>query len=293
MKIDIPYKKPFDYAGLFYSYKRHQVGILEKYLDGKITRILKLGDHIGEVTIENDEERGVLVVETDFLNPVDHETIIALVHDAFDLGRDPHEIAQSLGLSEKMRALIQEFPGIRVPSGWHPFEISIHIILSQLVSVDRSRQLLRDLIEIAGRDSGKTMDGQRIKLFPTPADILEADLTPLKTTRIRKATLKAFSAEIDSGRISLEKNQDIDEFAKSLMAIHGIGKWTVECLIQRVLRHPDSFPSTDLIIAKALKEHSPQSIERMKPWRSYAAMLLWRKHGSLLKSELKPGKLDL
>jgi 3-methyladenine DNA glycosylase/8-oxoguanine DNA glycosylase len=32
---------------------------------------------------------------------------------------------------------------------------------------------------------------------------------------------------------------------------------------------------------RALEEHSHRTIERMKPWRSYAAMLFWRKAGAV------------
>ena len=62
-----------------------------------------------------------------------------------------------------------------------------NVILGQVVSIERGRTLVADLIEIAGKDSGIVVNGV-VKLFPTPVEIVEADLNRLKTTQSRKQT---------------------------------------------------------------------------------------------------------
>ena len=71
-----------------------------------------------------------------------------------------------------------------------------------------------------------------------------------------------------------------------LLALYGIGPWTVEYLAMRALGDPDAFPVGDLVLRqsaarlglpaepKTLLEHA----ERWRPWRSYAAMHLWADH---------------
>jgi AraC family transcriptional regulator of adaptative response / DNA-3-methyladenine glycosylase II len=46
----------------------------------------------------------------------------------------------------------------------------------------------------------------------------------------------------------------------------------------RALAHPDLMLETDLIIRRMLERHGVElaRTERWKPWRSYAAMHLWR-----------------
>jgi len=61
-----------------------------------------------------------------------------------------------------------------------------NVILGQVVSIERGRTLVANLIEIAGKDSGIVVNGKHVKLFPTPVEIVEADLNRLKTTQSRK-----------------------------------------------------------------------------------------------------------
>jgi AraC family transcriptional regulator of adaptative response / DNA-3-methyladenine glycosylase II len=66
------------------------------------------------------------------------------------------------------------------------------------------------------------------------------------------------------------------------MAIRGIGAWTAEYVAMRALKYPDAFPTADLGLLKAtgcdvktgvavLQERA----ESWRPWRAYAALLLW------------------
>ncbi len=187
-------------------------------------------------------------------------------------------MANALDSAAGTKKLLSAYPGIRLPSGWDSFEIAISAILGQLVSVARGRSLVGDLIEMLGKNSGLNTDGKPIKLFPTPKQIAEADLTKLKTTGVRKATLKDFSRAIVEKCISLESTQDVDEFLKSVLAIKGIGPWTAQYIALKALRDTDSFPSTDLVLARAVKEHGQGTIDTMRPWRGYVAALIWRNY---------------
>jgi len=51
----------------------------------------------------------------------------------------------------------------------------------------------------------------------------------------------------------------------------------------KVLRNTDTFPKSDLILARVLEKHPQNKIDAMCPWRGYAAALLWRKYSELLK----------
>ena len=68
-----------------------------------------------------------------------------------------------------------------------------------------------------------------------------------------------------------------------LVALPGIGEWTAAYIAMRALREPDAFPVGDLGLLRAMRRHlakpSPlllqRRAERWRPWRAYAAMLLW------------------
>lgn len=287
LKIALSYRPPFDFDGLMKSYRNHRIGNLEWFEGESLTRVVSSGKNIGTVTIANDIENSALIVEIDFPDTTHIQSIIHRVRGMFDLDSDPVIIANALESDKDIKKMLKQNPGIRLPSGWDPFELAIGAILGQLVSVEFGQRLLHDLIEIAGSNSGLERDGKSIKLFPTPEQILKADLKDLKTTGIRKQTLKEFSKAIVEGRVSLEPTQDVDLFLKSILAIKGIGPWTAHYIALKSLRSTDIFPASDLILNRALAHHPTEVLEKMRPWRGYVAALFWRTYSDNLSKKKK------
>jgi AraC family transcriptional regulator of adaptative response / DNA-3-methyladenine glycosylase II len=69
-----------------------------------------------------------------------------------------------------------------------------------------------------------------------------------------------------------------------LLAIKGIGKWTAGYILMRTAESQDHWPEGDLILRKALSPTKPlialkqmeQTFKRWSPYRSYAAIHIWR-----------------
>lgn len=282
LTLSLSYRPPFNFKTLLRVYKSHAVGKLEWFTDESMSRVVHLQDETGVITITNDASKSALNVEIDFPKPAAIFEIVARVRALFDLDSDPLLVANAIEADKKLKAILKKHAGIRLASGWDPFEVAIQAILGQLVSVERGRALVNDLIELLGQDSGLFMDGQPIKLFPSAESIAEADLSALKTTRIRKATLTAFADAIVAGEVSLDPTQDVDEFKRRVLAIKGIGPWTANYMALRCLRNPDAFPETDLLLARALELHPKDLITKMRPWRAYVAALLWREYSGVL-----------
>ncbi|NUN06913.1 MAG: DNA-3-methyladenine glycosylase 2 family protein, partial [Bdellovibrio sp.] len=153
LKISLSYRPPFDFAGLLKSYNNHRMGRLE-WVDGEnLHRIVQIEEVVGVIAISNQPEKSALLLEIDFPDTTKIHTLISRVRSMFDLDSDPLVVANTLETQPQIKKLLKNFPGIRIPSGWDPFEIAIAVILGQLVSVDRGRQLTADLIEIAGKPS--------------------------------------------------------------------------------------------------------------------------------------------
>ena len=276
LKISLSYRPPYDFDGLLHSYKNHRVGNLERFEEGKMIRVISHENKVGEISITHEPEHSQVCVEIDFPDTSYIHVILSKVRTLFDLDSDPVLIANSLESSESMKKLLQRHPGVRLPSGWDSFEIAVGTILGQQVSVDFGRTLVYDLIEMLGEDSGLTHEGVAIKLFPTAKSIAEADLAKLKTTQIRKETLKLFAQAVAKKKISLEPTQDIEKFYLVVRAIKGIGPWTASYMALKAIRHTDAFPETDLILKRALEKYPLTTINQMSPWRGYAAALIWK-----------------
>ena len=67
-----------------------------------------------------------------------------------------------------------------------------------------------------------------------------------------------------------------------ILPVRSAKGWTAEYIAMRALREPDAFPSTDLGLLRAL-DLTPSALaeasEAWRPWRAYAALLLWQTAG--------------
>lgn len=278
LKLSLAYRPPYDFESLYQTYLNHRVAQLERFEDGKMIRVIEFNKKIGEISISHDEENSSVIVDIDFPDTSYIHAILARVRVLFDIDSDPVLVANSLETQAPIAKILKKHPGIRLSSGWDSFEVAVGTILGQLVSIERGRSLVEDLVDMLGVKSGLKHNRKEIKLFPTPEAIMGSDLAGLKTTGIRKQTLKDFCQMIVSGELTLESTQDIELFKTKVRKIKGIGPWTAEYMALKALRHVDAFPETDLILGKALKKYHIKDTSSMTPWRGYAAALLWKNH---------------
>ena len=81
----------------------------------------------------------------------------------------------------------------------------------------------------------------------------------------------------------LDPAGDLTAIRAQLLALPGIGPWTVEYIAMRALRDPDAFLPTDLGVRHALGrlglDNSARATtaiaERWRPYRAYALQHLW------------------
>ncbi len=121
------------------------------------------------------------------------------------------------------------------------------------------------------------------KVFPGSDCLQGADLGPCGLTRTKAAAIAALAREVVNGTLDLDRTGPLEAFIKQGTAIRGIGEWTAHTIAMRGRGDTDAFPASDLGIVKAMvavgQPSKPAQIrkvaERWRPWRSYAAMLLW------------------
>ena len=157
------------------------------------------------------------------------------------------------------------------------FATLLYIILEQLVSLASAKA---------------TFDRLSAILSPvTPERFLRLDDATLRSigfSRQKVASTRNLARAVHDGDLDLDAlGHSTDEEARArLMKIKGIGPWTADIYLLRVLNRPDVFPSGDraLVVAAQLLndlETSPTAgelelmAENWRPWRAVAARLLW------------------
>jgi len=208
-------------------------------------------------------------------------TIATTATRVFDTDAPVAPIREALEADSALKRILSNHPGVRVPGAWDGFELTIRAILGQQISVKAATTIAGRIAARYG-ESVTTGDPSLNRLFPTPARLARARFNNLGLVQSRIDTIRRVSAAVHSGDIRFDGTQPPDATCEALLAIKGIGDWTAQYVRMRALKDPDAFPSSDLGLISAVdapNRVTPKELaaraERWRPWRAYAAMLLW------------------
>lgn len=157
------------------------------------------------------------------------------------------------------------------------FSALVRIVLEQQVSLRSAAAMYRRIEQHLG---GMTPDAMyRLGI---------ADLRRLGVTRQKAAYCHNLAAQVRSGALDLQAvaRASDEDGRRRLLALPGLGPWSVDIYYLMALRRPDVWPRGDLALAIALRDVKQlaalpsydQQLElsqRWAPWRSVAARILW------------------
>jgi len=248
---------------------------VEEVSDSHYRRTIRTGAvDIAVVDVEPRPQDGHVVarIELDDVGKVG--IVVSAVRRLFDLDADPESIDDTLGTDTLLARSVQRHPGMRVPGSVDAFELAARAVVGQQVSVAAARTLLGRLTNACGATLS-AVAGALTHAFPTAEQVAAADLRGIGLTTSRAATLCALADAVASGKVTLDPTVDRNEARAQLLALPGIGPWTVDYIAMRALGDPDAFPATDLVLKRMLGGEGAERAERWRPWRAYAAMHVW------------------
>ena len=210
--------------------------------------------------------------------------VAARLRRLFDLDADPLSFGRHLAGAPRLTARVAALPGIRVAGAWDGFETAVRAILGQQVTVKGATTLAGRLVDALGETLPDALRAPGLaRTFPSPEAVSRFDLRAIGVPAGRAAALQAMARAVVDGALTLDPSADPDATRARLTAIPGIGPWTAEYIAMRALRDPDAFPAGDLGLRKAVARGAPVEektlrtmAEAWRPWRAYAAMLLWQ-----------------
>jgi len=298
LALRLAYRGTLDWAAtLRYLAARAISGVEQVHGDG-YRRSVRLGEAQGwiEVTAEPGDGRLLLTARIDGLRAL--PSLVERVRGLFDLRADPARIAEELGADPALNSMVVRFGAPRLLAGWDGFEVAVRAVLGQQVSVAAARTQLGRLVALCGDEleHGDALEGTPL-LFPTAQQVAAADLDAMPLPRSRRATLRGLAEAVAGGDVDLSPGVDPVSTRAALLALPGIGPWTADYISLRGLRDPDAFPAGDLGLRKALAGSGEpltardleQRSEAWRPWRAYAAMLLWRSLSETSHDDELPG----
>ncbi len=174
--------------------------------------------------------------------------------------------------------------GIRAELGTPPmwgrrpgFATLVRIILEQQVSLAAARTMYRRLDAHLGGMSAEHVAASSV------ASLREFGLTRQKAGYCHGLAQRLLDGSLDLTAVARADDQ---VGRKMLLAVPGLGPWSVDVYRLMALRRPDVWPTGDLALAVALRDlkrlkRLPRADEQLQlarhwaPWRSVAARMLW------------------
>jgi len=281
--LQLPFRRPYQWDAILGFLAARAIPGVEEVGTTYYRRTIEVDRAKGVIEIGHVAGRDALRLRVRLSEAGDLSRIVARVRRMFDLDADPLEIAARLRPDPLLAPLVAVLPGVRVPGAWNPFEITIRAILGQQVSVRAATTLSGRLVKRYGEPLTNGVDGC-LSLFPSPRVLAEADLATIGLPRARAETIRRIASAVGGGVLSFDALTGLEDAVERLTAVRGIGPWTAQYVAMRALGEPDAFPASDLGLLAAASGKAnrirPAELlrraERWRPWRAYAAVLLWQ-----------------
>ncbi|MGM8216320.1 DNA-3-methyladenine glycosylase family protein [Bacillaceae bacterium W0354] len=235
------------------------------------------------VKAEGTTENPVFSVMSDFDD--DQDIVFEHIRNIFQWDKDLNDIHQFFQQTD-LSMLFFTYQGTPVVKDFNLYASLMRVIIHQQLNMKFAYTLSTRFVQ----KYGEQVDGSWF--YPRPERVAELDYDDLRELQFsqRKAeyvidtSRMIANGELDLHQLSKMKNEEI---MKQLGKVRGIGPWTVENWMLFALGRDDIFPVADIGIQNALKkwwglDEKPKKeeiIEKAKQWapfRSYAALTLWR-----------------
>ena len=299
LDLELPVREPFDARGtVAFLAARAVDGVEVADLDRedvRYARTLRLphGPGAAEVVAGPAVGPGRVAVRLELASAADVSVAVARLRRLLDLDADPTAVDTALSDDPALAPLVARTPGLRVPGTVDPHEIVVRAIVGQQISVSAARTHLGRLAAAAGTPYASDVPGLT-RLFPTAAQVAATAPDHLRLPARSVAAVVDTARALDDGNLAVGVGDDGDALRAALVARRGIGPWTAAYVAMRVLRDPDAWLDGDVALlagaaaagvdlglpgdaTRAARSRALAArATRWAPWRSYAALHLWR-----------------
>jgi DNA-3-methyladenine glycosylase II len=199
---------------------------------------------------------------------------------------DPAAFARQVADDALFAPLVKREPGLRVIQSATVFEALSWAIIGQQINLPFAISLRRSFIEQAGRahPSG-------LWCYPEAGDVARLDieqLTSRKFSRAKAETLLRLARLVADGELDLglDAGGDPAGVSQRLLAVKGIGPWTVNYALLRGYGYPDCSLHGDVAVRSAIGRllgndvrpsiaEAEAFLQAYRPHRTMAAAYLW------------------
>lgn len=277
-------------------HRRDPAGIAERAGPDGFEKGLAWGGRPARLMVRFSQDRAEAELALDGAAAIGPEASAAMVRRLLGLDQDVEGFARRFGSHPQLAPLLAQRPGLRVAVAATPFEALSWAVTGQQISLRAAICLRRRLIEAVGlRHSGGLL------CYPEAAQVARLDEAALRGAGFSLAkarTLLALAQAVAAGELPLEQwliDLPVDEVRRRLLAMRGVGPWTVDYALLRGFGWLGASLHGDVAVRRNLQTllAAPDRIgeaqaaawlAQFAPWQALAAAHLWALRPSLPES---------
>ena len=276
LTLRLHYRPPFDAETLLAHLSKVAVPGIEEVSKGSYRRSVTFPRSKGIIELEPTSKNAVRVhLQLDNLNDI--SLVVQRCRHLFDLDADSAEIDSVLAADPLLAPQVTGHPGRRVPGAISGFELAVRAIVCQYLSKEEAVNTLTHLVTTLG-ESLAAPQGTLTHFFPSPQQIVDADLQASGLPLICSEALHALAHGIVQGELVLEREADREKTMAQLFAMPGVNHHVATYIAMRALGDPDAFSAVRLQQVFECNGISSENIversEAWRPWRAYAVNYL-------------------
>jgi DNA-3-methyladenine glycosylase II len=282
--LSIPLPPDYRRQDVFTFHGRDTEALAER-IDGQTIRKGVMIDGVPavlEIDLGAQPDQALCIVDLDGARLPDQAQGMLL--NVLGLRIDPAPFEAAVANDPLFAPLVRRERGLRVIQSATIFEALSWAIIGQQINLGFAISLRRTFIALAGRahTSGlwcypEATDAARLELD---------DLTSRKFSRAKAETLLRLARLVADGQLDLSRDADLPSVSERLLAVKGIGPWTVNYALLRGYGFPDCSLEGDVAVRTAIGRllgtaerpdlaEAAAFLEIYRPHRTMAAAHLW------------------
>ena len=232
-----------------------------------------------DITLHAD--RAECIIDAD--DRMAEEAADAALQNMLGLHIDPAPFERAVRTDALFGPIVARQPGLRVIQSATVFEALTWAIIGQQINLPFAIALRRTFIQQAGR-----AHSSGLWCYPEAADVARLDIEQLTSRKFSGAkadTLLRFARLVADGTLSLARTADAADVSERLLAVKGIGPWTVNYALLRGWGYADCSLHGDVAVRNAIGRllgterpglrAAEAFLQAYLPHRTMAAAYLW------------------
>jgi DNA-3-methyladenine glycosylase II len=283
--ISIPLPAAYRSTDILAFHGRDQQGVAERVEPGRIRKGVLIDGVPVLLDVALTERAALCTVDSDgALSSAAQEQVDDALLNILALRIDPAPFLEAARTDDLLGAVVQRQQGLRIVQSATIFEALTWAIIGQQINLTFAIALRRTFIEQAGR-----AHASGLLCYPEAADVARLapeDLTTRKFSRSKAETLLRLARLVDGGDLVLERGAGVAQVSAELLAVKGIGPWTVNYALLRGYGYADCSLHGDVAIRAAFQQllgedakpdmaRTEALLARYAPHRTMAAAHLW------------------